>query len=129
MNDADARSALVIGTWSFVGHWSLAIPKLTLVPAVGYIVCRMSTPPTDLPPAAHYNSRLGIVLFVIYLLIYAGFVALSAFAPGVMAKAVIGGVNLAIVYGFGLIVLAFVLAMLYMAMCRRERSDERANEG
>ena len=84
----------------------------------------MSEPPTDLPPAARYNARLGIVLFILYLLIYAGFVALSAFVPSVMSKPVIGGVNLAVVYGFALIALALILALVYMFLCRRD--DEGA---
>jgi len=49
----------------------------------------------------------------------AGFVALAAFASSAM-KADIGGVNLAIVYGLGLIVLAFIMALIYMAMCRND---------
>src|SRR5439155_26299628 len=81
---------------------------------------RMSEPPCDLSPSARYNARLGIVLFILYLLIYAGFVALSAFAPSVMSKPVIGGVNLAVVYGFALIALSLILALLYMFLCRRE---------
>jgi len=80
----------------------------------------MSEPPPDLSPAARFNARLGIVLFLAYLLIYATFVLLSAFAPAVMSRPVIAGVNLATVYGFGLIGLALVLAVVYMAMCRRE---------
>ena len=89
----------------------------------------MSDPQGDLHPAARYNARLGIVLFIVYLLIYAGFVALSAFAPSVMAKPVVGGVNLAVVYGFGLIVGAFVLAIVYMAMCRRDPSEDGSEGG
>ena len=83
----------------------------------------MSDPQSDLSPAARYNARLGIVLFILYLLIYAGFVALSAFAPSVMAKPVLGGVNLAVVYGFALIGLAFVLAIIYAMLCRREPTE------
>ena len=71
------------------------------------------------------NARYGLGLFAVYVIFYAAFVALSAFAPGVMAK-MFGGVNLAIVYGFGLIVLAFVLAVIYMLMCGdSSRGDPR----
>ena len=79
----------------------------------------MSDRDRDLTPAERYNARVGIVLFLFYLLIYASFVALSAFAPATMAKPVIGGVNLAVVYGFVLIALALVLAIVYMLMCKR----------
>jgi uncharacterized membrane protein (DUF485 family) len=71
----------------------------------------------DHPEVISRNARYGIVLFLTYSLIYASFVALSAFAPTVMAKPVLGGVNLAVACGFGLIILAFVLALLYMYLC------------
>jgi uncharacterized membrane protein (DUF485 family) len=43
---------------------------------------------------------------------------LSAFEPQIMSRAPFGGVNLAIIYGFGLIVAALVLALFYMVLCR-----------
>ena len=58
-------------------------------------------------------SPLGLKLFALYLAAYAIFVALNAFWPDVMKTPVVAGVNLAIVYGFGLIVGAFVLALIY----------------
>jgi uncharacterized membrane protein (DUF485 family) len=80
------------------------------------------------PQTIARNVRLGLILFVIYVLFYGGFVALSAFAPGVMARDV-GGVNLAIVYGFALILAAFVLALIYMAgtMKRAAETTETAD--
>jgi uncharacterized membrane protein (DUF485 family) len=72
----------------------------------------------DHPTIITRNARYGMVLFVIYLLIYAGFVALSVYSPGLMSKAVVGGVNLAIVYGMALIGIALVLAVIYMYLCR-----------
>ena len=63
------------------------------------------------------NARTGMMLFVVYVLFYAGFVMLSAFAPEQMKRDVLG-VNLAIAYGFGLIVLAFLMALLYMFLTR-----------
>jgi uncharacterized membrane protein (DUF485 family) len=70
-----------------------------------------------------YNARVGIVLFVIYCLFYGGFVYLSAFSRETMAVSALGGVNLATIYGFALIIGAFVLALLYMLLCRRETDD------
>jgi uncharacterized membrane protein (DUF485 family) len=58
-------------------------------------------------------------LFAVYVLFYAGFVAISAFKFDAL-RAEVGGVNLAVAYGLGLIVLAFVLALIYMAMTRGE---------
>ena len=59
------------------------------------------------------SPRLGLILFGIYLAFYVTFVAISAFASQVFETIVFGGLNLAVVYGFGLIILALVLAMIY----------------
>ena len=59
------------------------------------------------------TSRLGWILFSVYLILYAGFVLLNAFAPAAMEATPLGGLNLAILYGFGLIIGAFILAVLY----------------
>lgn len=71
------------------------------------------------------NQRLGLVLFTIYLVLYTGFILLCAFAPGVMEWRPMGRLNLAIVYGFGLIIAAFVMAMIYGLLCQPEQEQER----
>jgi uncharacterized membrane protein (DUF485 family) len=78
----------------------------------------MSSTQEHLTPGGRYNVRLGVVLFLICLLIYAIYVGLSAFRGDLMARAVFDGVNFAVVYGFGLIILAFAMAILYTIMCR-----------
>ncbi|OYP34722.1 DUF485 domain-containing protein [Rhodopirellula sp. MGV] len=75
---------------------------------------------SSLPDASRYNARLGLWLFAIYLLLYLGFVLLSAFAASVMERPVLAGLNLAIVYGFGLIIGALVMALIYGAFCKRD---------
>lgn len=64
------------------------------------------------------NSRYGLWLFLIYVILYGGFMALAAFQPQLMAKTPFGGVNLAILYGFTLIISALILALIYMFLCR-----------
>ena len=59
------------------------------------------------------NTPLGLALFAVYLLLYGGFVGLSAFSPQTMEATPLWGVNLAVLYGFGLIVAALVLALVY----------------
>lgn len=59
------------------------------------------------------NGRLGLVLFVLYLLLYAGFVLLVAFGGDAMEATPVRGVNVAVLYGFSLITAAIVLALLY----------------
>jgi uncharacterized membrane protein (DUF485 family) len=66
-----------------------------------------------------HNTRMGVGLFIVYVLFYAGFMALSAFKPEVMSQPFLGGANLAVVYGFALIVVALVLALVYMKLCRK----------
>lgn len=64
------------------------------------------------------NARRGLVLFAVYLAAYAGFVIGSAFWPNAMGAPAWAGVNVAILYGLGLIVGAGVLAVVYMLLCR-----------
>jgi uncharacterized membrane protein (DUF485 family) len=72
----------------------------------------------DAEVVAH-NTRAGVVLLLVYIVFYAGFMALSAFWPAAMAEAPLGGPNLAVLCGFGLIVLALILAVVYMRVCRK----------
>jgi len=69
-------------------------------------------------PAGSASSRIGMMLFWIYVLLYAGFMVLVLFRPDLLSLRPFGGVNLAIAYGMGLIAGAFVLAIVYMAACR-----------
>lgn len=66
-----------------------------------------------------HNTRMGVLLFAVYVLFYGGFVALSAFRHETMAHPLIAGVNLAVVYGFALIIVALALALIYMKICRK----------
>ncbi len=74
----------------------------------------------DAAVVAH-NTRLGLVLFAVYVAFYGSFMALSAFRPAAMSRPFLGGVNLAVVYGFALIAAAIVLALLYMRICRKAK--------
>lgn len=74
--------------------------------------------------AVGYKSRLGIVMFIIYALIYVGFVVINVARPTLMEKDIILGLNLAVVYGFGLIIFALILALIYNHLCtKREKHD------
>lgn len=66
------------------------------------------------------NARLGLILFAIYSALYAGFVFINALSAATMDVVVIMGLNLAIVYGFALIVIAVVMAFIYGMMCKRD---------
>ena len=58
-------------------------------------------------------SRLGLAFFALYLALYSGFVLLNSFRPDLMEWRPFGDVNLALLYGLGLIASAILLALLY----------------
>ena len=62
------------------------------------------------------KAQLGVVMFVIYTIVYAGFIYINVWDSKIM-KISIGSLNVAIVYGFVLIVLALVLAIIYNHIC------------
>ena len=74
--------------------------------------------PDHHPQTISRNARNGLILFAIYVVLYVGFMLLNTFSAERMQKPVLLGVNLAIVYGVGLIVAALILALVYMALCR-----------
>ena len=73
---------------------------------------------------AERNARIGMILFIVYLVLYVGFVFLNTFSAETMEMLPYRGVNLAIWYGFGLIISAFVLALLYGALCGEEKPGD-----
>ena len=75
------------------------------------------------PQIAARNARYGMVLFLIYLAFYGGFVGLNAFAPAQMDSSPAFGLNLATLYGFALIVAAMILALVYSWFCRGRPSS------
>jgi uncharacterized membrane protein (DUF485 family) len=74
-------------------------------------------------PAGPYKATLGIRMFAIYTVFYAGFVAINLISPPTMATIVLAGLNLATVYGMALIVLALVQALIYNYMCHRREQQ------
>ncbi|SRR5690606_39035616 len=75
------------------------------------------------------KSSLGIRLFFVYLICYAGFVAIGVFQYELLSVPVIGGLNLALAYGIGLIVFAVILGIVYNYYCTRyEDEEEQAME-
>lgn len=76
--------------------------------------------------SAEYKQRVGVWMFLLYAAVYAAFVAINLLKPLWMEKTVFLGLNLAVVFGFGLIVFALVLALIYNTMCG---THEAANKG
>ena len=68
------------------------------------------------------RSHIGPVLFGLYLLLYGSFVLLAAFSPATMDQP-IAGINLAVWYGFALILAAVVAALIYGVMAPADPLD------
>lgn len=90
----------------------------------------MSTTPSDLHP--HHEdhpdmvsraARRGLVLFLLYFSFYVAFLLMNVFAPEAMGKPSIGGPNLAIVMGVGLIFAAIILSLVYMWWTRNPSGE------
>lgn len=73
-------------------------------------------------PAAAYKTRLGVWMFICYSLFYASFVALNLAYPTSMEISVVGGMNLATVFGFALIIVALLQALVYDGLCRAQEA-------
>ncbi len=81
-------------------------------------------------PASRYKTRLGVVMFLIYCVVYVGFVLANVVAEGkVMQIIVFMGLNLAVVYGMGLIVLALVMALIYNHKCTSKEKELAGTSG
>lgn len=79
----------------------------------------------DNQSAEDRKSNIGVILTVVYAVIYGGFVFLSVFYPSRMGLQTFSGLNLAITYGLGLIVIAIILAMIYNQMVRTRPSANK----
>jgi uncharacterized membrane protein (DUF485 family) len=79
---------------------------------------------------AEYKSRLGIRMFIFYALFYGIFVAINLIKPSLMGQIVFAGLNLATIFGFSLIVVALVEALIYDALCRKKEKElEKEDQG
>ncbi|HLT86509.1 MAG TPA: DUF485 domain-containing protein [Sphingobacterium sp.] len=74
------------------------------------------------------KSALGIRLFFIYLICYAGFVVIGVFQYELLAVQVLGGLNLALAYGIGLIVFAVILGVIYNYYCTKYEDEVEAGQ-
>ena len=81
-------------------------------------------------PAAPFKMRLGIWMFLLYAIVYAIFVGINLYDPLLMEAEIVLGLNLATVFGFGLIIAALLQALIYNTICtRRERAMGDQAEG
>lgn len=69
--------------------------------------------------SAALKSKIGLILFGVYALIYAGFIVINTLTPKTMGTRIILGLNLSVVYGIGLIILAIVMGIAYNHFCTK----------
>jgi uncharacterized membrane protein (DUF485 family) len=77
--------------------------------------------------ASAKKSKLGVILFLFYTATYFGFVIIGVFFPDIMGINVFGGQNIAVIYGFGLIILAIVMGFIYNLVC--SHYEDKMNGG
>ncbi len=71
---------------------------------------------------AQSKAKLGIYFFIFYALVYIGFVSIAVYDVHIMDHKIIFGLNLAICYGFGLIILALIMALIYNYLCAKKEA-------
>lgn len=76
--------------------------------------------------ASAFKTRIGIWMFILYSFFYFGFIALNTVSPQIMGSE-IGGLNLAVIYGMGLIIFALMLAVVYNAICSAAEDELNNN--
>ena len=76
-----------------------------------------------------FKIKLGLWMFSFYLLLYGGFIVINVVNPKLMSTD-IGSLNLAIVYGFSLIIIALIMALIYNSLSTRsEKIYDKKNQG
>jgi len=70
-----------------------------------------------------YKVRIGIYMILLYALVYFSFIVINITSPLLMERIIFSGLNLAVVYGIGLIVFALILAFIYNSMCLKKEAE------
>jgi len=79
--------------------------------------------------ASEWKSKLGVILFFVYAAFYGCFVTINTIKPELMGTTVFVGLNLAIVYGMGLIILAIVMGLVYNYFCTKKELELNTDGG
>ena len=80
--------------------------------------------PTGKDLSSPYKMRLGVYMFTLYAAVYfIGFVGINIVKPTLMEKTVLFGMNLAVVFGMGLIISALILALIYNHQCTQKEKE------
>ncbi len=74
------------------------------------------------------KTKLGVILFLVYLAIYAGFVVVGTLATNALGVRIFADLNLAVVYGMALIILAAVMGLFYNYFCTKYEEQMHRGE-
>jgi len=69
-----------------------------------------------------FKTKLGIIMVAFFTIIYFAFIILAVTNPQAMANDV-GSLNVAVVYGFGIIIIAVIQALIYNFVCSRHEKN------
>ena len=70
-----------------------------------------------------FKTRLGIIMFSIFSPVYLAFILICVMNPKFMATD-IGSLNVAVLFGFCIIILAIIQGLIYNYICSREEEKE-----
>ena len=73
--------------------------------------------------ASDYKAKLGVYMFLVYVIVYAGFIVINVASPKSMSLILFSGLNIAVVFGFGLIVLAIIMGLIYNYLCTKKEDE------
>lgn len=69
-----------------------------------------------------FKAKFGFVMVAVFAIVYAIFILICVISPKTMANSV-GSLNVAVAFGFGIIVLAIIQALIYNFFCSRKEHD------
>jgi len=72
--------------------------------------------------ASTYKTKLGVKMFVGYTIVYFAFIFINATNPKAMEVTIMGQ-TAAVLWGFALISLALIQAVIYNHLCTKAESD------
>jgi uncharacterized membrane protein (DUF485 family) len=74
-----------------------------------------------------FKAKFGFFMIAVFAIVYAVFILICVISPKTMANSV-GSLNVAVAFGFGIIVLAIIQALIYNFFCsRKEHEYEKAD--
>jgi uncharacterized membrane protein (DUF485 family) len=86
------------------------------------------------PRTVARNQRRGLILFAVYAVTYLMYILCCVGSPETLEATLFFGIANSVIFGFGLIVLAIIIALFYGLLCRETKwpdhstSDHRQPE-